>query len=91
MLVDITKLITCIVVIIIIMCFHPNFHFLHKNNFTLHNKVGIDNELNVRYISNEDKCDYVHPEEAIKVNKSDLVVLQLNIKGLSSKIAEFKC
>ena len=30
-------------------------------------------------------------EEVIKVNKSDLVVLQLNIRGLSSKIAEFKC
>ena len=90
MLVDVTRLISCIVVIIIVMCFHPNFCFLHQNNFTLHNKVSIDNDLNVRYSSNEDKCDYVQPEEVIKVNKSDLVVLQLNIRGLSSKVAEFK-
>ena len=46
--------------------------------------------MNVRYSSNEDKCDYVQPEEIIKVNESDLVVLQLNIRGLSSKLAEFK-
>ena len=72
------------------MCFHPNLHFLHQNNFTLHNKSDTDNDMNVRYSSNEDKCDYVQPEEIIKVNESDLVVLQLNIRGLSSKLAEFK-
>ena len=72
------------------MCFHPNLHFLHQNNFTLHNKSGTDNDMNVRYSTNEDKCDYVQPEEIIKVNESDLVVLQLNIRGLSSKLAEFK-
>ena len=91
MLVDITRLISCIVVIIIVMCFHQNFRFLHQNNFTLYNKVSIDNDLNVRYSSNEDKCDNVQPEEVIKVNESDLVILQLNIRGLSSKVAEFKC
>ena len=56
----------------------------------MHNKSNIDNNVNGRYLSNEDKCDYVQPEETIKVNESDLVVLQLNIRGLSSKLSEFK-
>ena len=90
MLFDVTRLTAWITVIIVVMCFHPNLHFLHQNNFTLHNKSGTDNDMNVRYSTNEDKCDYVQPEEIIKVNESDLVVLQLNIRGLSSKLAEFK-
>ena len=72
------------------MCFYPNLHFLHQNNLTLHNKSGTNNDMDVRYSTNEDKCDHVQPEEIIKVNESDLVVLQLNIRGLSSKLAEFK-
>ena len=90
MLFDVIRLTAWIVVIIIVMCFHPNLRFLHQNNFTLHNKSGTDNDVNDRYSSNKDKCDYVQPEETIKVNESDLVVLQLNIRGLSSKLAEFK-
>ena len=45
----------------------------------MHNKVIIKNDRNVRYSSKEDKCDYVQPEEVIKVNESDLVIIQLNI------------
>ena len=72
------------------MCFHPNLHYLHQNNFTLHNKSSIDNTANGRYSSDEDKCDYVQPEESIMVNESDLVIPQLNIRGLSSKLEELK-
>ena len=90
MLLETIRLIACTVVIIIVMCFHPNLCFLHQNNFTMHKKFSIDNNVNGRYLSNEDKCEYVQPEETIKVNKSDLVVLQLNIRGLSSKLSEFK-
>ena len=90
MLIETIRLIAWIVVIIIVMCFHPNLRFLHQNNFTMHKKSSIDNNVNCRYLSNEDKCDYVQPEETIKVNESDLVVLQLNIRGLSSKLSEFK-
>ena len=50
----------------------------------------MDNEVIGRYSSDEDKCDYVQPEEIIQVNESDLVVLQLNIRGLSSKLEELK-
>ena len=71
------------------MCFHPNLRYLHQNNFTLHNKSSIDNTLG-RYSSDEDKCDYVQSEESIMVNESDLIVLQLNIRGLSSKLSELK-
>ena len=90
MLFETIRLIACTVVIIIVMCFHLNLHFLHQNNFTMHKKFSIDNHVNGRYLSNEDKCDYVQPEETIKVNESDLVILQLNIRGLSSKLSEFK-
>ena len=90
MLFEVIRLTAWIVVIIIVMCFHPNLRFLHQNNFTLHNKSSTDNDVNGRYSSNEDKCDYVQPEETIKVNESGLVVLQLNIRGLSSKLPEFK-
>ena len=90
MLFEVTRLTAWIVITIFVMCFHPNLHFLHQNNFTLHNKSNADNDMNVRYSSNEDKCGYVQPEEIIKVNESDLVILQLNIRGLSSKLAEFK-
>ena len=72
------------------MCFHPNLRYLHQNNSTLHTKTVIDNEAIGRYSSDEDKCDYVQPEETIQVNESDLVILQLNIRGLSSKLDELK-
>ena len=32
-----------------------------------------------------DKCDYIDYVDAIKVSSNDLVVLQLNIRGLYSK------
>ena len=72
------------------MCFYPNLHYLHQNNFTLHNKSSIDNTANGRYSSDEDKCDYVQSEESIMVNESDLIILQLNIRGLSSKLSRLK-
>ena len=72
------------------MCFHPNVRYLHQNIRTLHTKTVMDNEAIGRYSSDEDKCDYVQPEEIIQVNESDLVVLQLNIRGLSSKLEELK-
>ena len=59
MLFDVIRLTAWIVVIIIVMCFHPNLRFLHQNNFTLHNKSGTDKDVNDRYSSNKDKCDYV--------------------------------
>ena len=72
------------------MCFHPNLCYLHQNKSTLHSKSSINSIVNDRYLSDEDKCDYVQPEECIMVNESDLVILQLNIRGLSFKLAEFK-
>ena len=72
------------------MCFHPNLRYLHQNNFTLHSKYSINSTDNDSYLSDEDKCDYVQPEESIRVNESDFIILQLNIRGLFSKLAEFK-
>ena len=37
-----------------------------------------------------DKCDYIDYGDAIKVSSSDLVVLQLNIRGLYSKLTWLK-
>ena len=37
-----------------------------------------------------DKCDYIEYGNAIKVSDSDLVVLQLNIRGLYSKLMQLK-
>ena len=37
-----------------------------------------------------DKCDYIDYGDAIKVSSSDLVVLQLNIRGLYSKLTRLK-
>ena len=37
-----------------------------------------------------DKCDYIDYGNAIKVSDSDLVVLQLNIRGLYSKLTQLK-
>ena len=88
MLFETIRLISYTVVIFIVMCFHLNLRFQHQNNLTMHKKFSIDN--NGRYLSIEDKCDYIQPEETIKVNESDLVVLQLNIRGLSSKLSELK-
>ena len=56
------------------MCFHPNLRYLHQNNLTMHSKSSIDNNANGRYLSDEDKCDYVQPEESIVVTESDLVI-----------------
>ena len=72
------------------MCFHPNLRYLHQNKFTLHNKSSTDNTANGRYSSDEDKCDYVQSEESIMINESHLVILQLNIRGLFSKLSELK-
>ena len=56
----------------------------------MHSKSSINSIVNDRYLSDEDKCDYIQPEECIMVNESDLVILQLNIRGLSSELAEFR-
>ena len=37
-----------------------------------------------------DKCDYIDYGNVIKVSDSDLVVLQLNIRGLYSKLTQLK-
>ena len=63
---------------------------MHRTHLTTHQKDCFDNDIAAQYSSEYDKCDYVQSEEVIKVDESDLVVLQLNIRGLSSKIAQFK-
>ena len=42
------------------------------------------------YTEELDKCDYVDYGDSIKVNGNDLVVMQLNIRGLYSKLARLK-
>ena len=37
-----------------------------------------------------DKCDYIDYGNAIEVSSSDLVILQLNIRGLYSKLTRLK-
>ena len=37
-----------------------------------------------------DKCDHVDYGDSIKVSSNDLIIVQLNIKGLYSKLARLK-
>ena len=42
------------------------------------------------YTEELDKCDYVDYGDSIKVSSNDLVILQLNIRGLYSKLSRLK-
>ena len=42
------------------------------------------------YTEELDKCDYVDYGDSIKVSSNDLVILQLNIRGLYSKLCRLK-
>ena len=72
------------------MCFHPNLRFLHKNHPPLHQQGKSVTEISVHYSSEHDKCDYVGAEETINVEESDLVILQLNIRGLCNKTYQLR-
>ena len=72
------------------MCFHPNLCLLHKSHSLMHKSDELTTAIPAWYSSEQDKCDYVRTEEKIIVEESDLVVLQLNIRGLTNKITELK-
>ena len=42
------------------------------------------------YTEELDKCDYVDYGDSINVSSNDLVILQLNIRGLYSKLCRLK-
>ena len=47
-------------------------------------------ESNTMYNAEIDVCDYLDVDEKISVSDSDLVILQLNIRGLYSKVYKLK-
>ena len=47
-------------------------------------------ESSEQYDVDYDSCDNVDPEESIAVGAGDLVVIQLNIRGLSSRTGKLK-
>ena len=42
------------------------------------------------YTEELDKCDYVDYGDSIKVSSNDLIIMQLNIRGLYSKLSRLK-
>ena len=62
------------VLLIVTMCLHPTIDRQLSNLYSKYNNVALDEF---------DNCDYVH--EITDVERSDLMVLQLNVRGLNSK------
>ena len=67
------------ILFIVIMCLHPKVDRQLSNLYSKYNNVALDEF---------DNCDYVH--EITDVEQSDLVVLQLNVRGLNSKKTQLK-
>ena len=65
--------------IALIMCLHPK---IDRHLSSLYNKY--DNVA----LEEFDNCDYVH--KIVDVDRSDLVVLQLNVRGINSKQQQLK-
>ena len=62
-----------LVLLVVIMCLHPKLD-LYRNETT----------IDVADLEQFDTCDYLHPVK--NVHPDDLIVMQLNIRGLYSKI-----
>ena len=69
-----------IFVVLLTMCLKPK-QFVD----TLDRTASFDT-----YNSELDACDYVETENVIRVDSSDLVVLQLNVRGLYGKLSRLK-
>ena len=65
--------------LVLIMCLHPKIDRQLSNLYSKYNNVALDEF---------DNCDYVH--EITDVDRSDLVVLQLNVRGINSKKCQLK-
>ena len=64
---------------VLIMCLHPKIDRQLSNLYNKYDNVALE-EFN--------NCDYVH--EIVDVDRSDLVVLQLNVRGINSKQHQLK-
>ena len=62
-----------LVLLVVIMCLHPKLD-LYRNETT----------IDVADLEQFDTCDYLHSVK--NVHSDDLIVMQLNIRGLYSKI-----
>ena len=60
------------------MCLHPRNDILDKSVVNTFNCTLIDN------------CDYLPVDDCISLNSNDIVVLQLNIRGLQGKVDKLK-
>ena len=60
------------------MCLHPRNDTLDKSVVNTFNCTLIDN------------CDYLPIDDCIPLNSNDIVVLQLNIRGLQGKVDKLK-
>ena len=58
----------------LIMCLHPTIDRKLSNLYDKYQNISLEEF---------DNCDYVHRVQ--DVNQSDLVVMQLNVRGVSSK------
>ena len=67
------------ILIVLIMCLHPKIDRQLSNLYSKYDNVALDEF---------DNCDYVH--EIVDVDRSDLVVLQLNVRGINSKQHQLK-
>ena len=65
--------------LVLIMCLHPKIDRQLSNLYSKYNNVSLDEF---------DNCDYVH--ENTDVDQLDLVVLQLNVRGINSKQCQLK-
>ena len=84
---------TVCVVSIVILAIHCLFLYLFVVMCLKPRQIADNLNRNVSYETyNEelDKCDYIDYGDAIKVSSNDLLVLQLNIRGLYSKITRLK-
>ena len=66
------------------MCLHP------KPTFTVNTDLLERPIVYNDYCTFTDNCDYMSVENYLQLDESDLVILQLNIRGLSSKIDKLK-
>ena len=64
---------------VLIMCLHPKIDRQLSNLYNKYDHVALEEF---------DNCDYVH--EIVDVDRSDVVVLQLNVRGINSKQRQLK-
>ena len=82
-----SSLLFCFIIVVFVLfkiCFNPNLRFTCKTLQTIPQKVIRDDKITARYSSEHDNCQYVQPEEIIRVEESNLIVMQLNIRANQS-------